>query len=86
MCLKLLKDNSQEISAASGIAQVAATVLTIIALVVTLCQLNQAKDALRANTAYQIYKDGRELAATLLSDPDTLNAIEYNIEPTGREA
>ena len=52
----------------ASIAQVGATLIAAIALILAFQPIQETKRSLRANTLYNIQKDGRELFASLIPD------------------
>jgi hypothetical protein len=61
------------VSALSSALQTAGIILAAVGLLMTSCQLRDTRNALRATTALQLQKDGRELFGAM--DPDTASYI-----------
>lgn len=61
------------VSALSGAIQTIGVIAAVVGLLVTSCQLRDTRNALRATTALQLQKDGRELFGSM--DPDSASYI-----------
>lgn len=77
-----LKGNSDPVIAIGTFLQLVALVVGVITLVLTKRQIEDAHDALRASTEFQIQRDGRELLSAL---PPTTFQYIYRNQPLSGE-
>jgi hypothetical protein len=61
------------VSAVSSAVQTIGIIVAVVGLLITGCQLRDTRNALRATTALQLQKDGRELFGSM--DPDAASFI-----------